>query len=179
MNVIAFAGSSSKNSINKKLAAFAMSFFDEENCELLDLNDFEVPIYSIDREKEIGIPEKITTFAHKIDNADLLLISVAEHNGNYPAAFKSLYDWISRIPDRKVFNGTPVFLMTTSPGARGGASSMEIASKRFPRDGAKLISTYSLPNFFDNFKEGKIISSDFMEGFEQEISKVKNYFLDK
>ncbi|RYX80586.1 NADPH-dependent FMN reductase, partial [bacterium] len=41
MKIIAFAGSSSKNSINKKLAIYTSSLFKDADVEVLDLNDYE------------------------------------------------------------------------------------------------------------------------------------------
>ena len=109
MKVVGFAGSSSKNSINKKLVEYALSLFEHVETEVLDLNDFEVEIYSVDKERELGIPEKIKTFSSKIDEASLLVISLAEHNGSYSASFKNIYDWLSRIPNRKVFKIDPFY----------------------------------------------------------------------
>jgi chromate reductase len=151
MKLIAFAGSSSKSSINKKLVTYVSTLFSGMESEVLDINDFEAPLYSTDKEGEIGIPEVIKSFAQKISDADLVLLSLAEHNGSYSAAFKNLYDWVSRIPDRKPFDDTPLFLMATSPGGRGGSSALEIAEARFPRDGAKLMATFSLPMFYEVF----------------------------
>ncbi|HHG85108.1 MAG TPA: NADPH-dependent FMN reductase, partial [Bacteroidetes bacterium] len=54
--ILAFGGSNSRNSINKRLANYAAHQIPEADVTLLDLNDFEMPIYSIDREKEGGIP---------------------------------------------------------------------------------------------------------------------------
>jgi chromate reductase len=48
----------------------------------------------------------------------------------------------------------PVFLMATSPGKRGGSSVLEHANNIFPYRGAVVASSYSLPSFNDNFKEG-------------------------
>ena len=154
MKIVAFAGSNSKNSINKQLVEFIVSKFTAEQIDVLDLNDFEAPIYSVDRESEFGFPEVILGLAQKISDADLIVLSLAEHNGSYSAAFKNVYDWVSRIPNRKVFDGTKLFLLSTSPGGRGGQSVMETASARFPRDGAELIASFSLPNFYENFTPG-------------------------
>jgi len=154
MKLIAFAGSSSKTSINKMLVTYVSSLFSDMENEVLDLNDFEAPLYSADREDEIGIPEVIKSFAGKISEADFILVSLAEHNGTYSAAFKNLYDWVSRIPDRKVFDDTPLFLMATSPGGRGGTVVLEAAESRFPGDGAKLMATFSLPMFYESFSLG-------------------------
>lgn len=51
-NILAFAGSNSSNSINKQLATYAASLVKDANTKILDLNDFELPIYSIDLEKK-------------------------------------------------------------------------------------------------------------------------------
>lgn len=104
MKTAAFAGSTSSKSINKKLLTYTLQQFKNQEVELLDLNDFEVPIYSMDREEELGIPEAILELANKLDDADLILLSLAEHNGSYTAAFKNTYDWLSRIKERKVFS---------------------------------------------------------------------------
>ena len=47
--IIAFAGSSSKQSINKQLITFTSTLFKNFESEILDLNDYEMPIYSVDR----------------------------------------------------------------------------------------------------------------------------------
>ena len=48
--IVAFGASSSKNSINKELAKYAASRVPESTYEMIDLLDFEMPIYSEDRE---------------------------------------------------------------------------------------------------------------------------------
>lgn len=52
MNVLAFGTSNSKHSINKTLAYYAAQQISEADVKLLDLNEFEMPIYSVDREQE-------------------------------------------------------------------------------------------------------------------------------
>jgi len=118
MKVIAFAGSNSRNSINKKLATYAGSLFVGADLEILDLNDFEMPLFGVDLEKQIGKPEAATRFLDKIAQADLLVLSMAEHNGNVSVAFKNIFDWASR-GGVKVFQQKPMLLMATSNGARG------------------------------------------------------------
>jgi NAD(P)H-dependent FMN reductase len=154
MKILAFAGSNSKQSINKKLVTWVATHFSSADVQILDLNDFEMPIFSIDRQRENGIPVEAQTFADAIGQADLLLISLAEHNGAYTAAFKNIFDWISRIPEQSVFQDKPIFLMATSPGGRGGRSVLDIATDRFPRNGGKVLATFSLPSFKQNFEEG-------------------------
>jgi NAD(P)H-dependent FMN reductase len=40
-----FGASSSKDSINKQLAAYAAGLFENASVEILDLNDYEMPIF--------------------------------------------------------------------------------------------------------------------------------------
>lgn len=178
MKILAFAGSNSSTSINKKLVKYAVNQIDVSDFEILDLNEFEMPIYSSDREKEDGLPKLAYDFAEKIDTADLLLVSLAEHNGNFSAALKNLMDWVSRIPGRKIFGEKPMFLMATSPGKRGGASVLEIASKRFPFDGAMIFDTFSLPFFYEYFDDEKgVINEEKANELEVKLEKLKTDFI--
>jgi len=162
MKIIAFGASNSKNSINKKLATYVSHLFENAEVEVLDLNDFAIPLFSVDLEKEIGQPLQAKDFLDKIASADMLVVSMAENNSNYTAAFKSLFDWASRI-NGKVFQQKPMLLMATSPGGRGGANVLEIAKNAFPRYGADIKATFSLPLFEENFdlEQHKISNPDF------------------
>lgn len=148
--IIAFGASSSKQSINKQLATFAANQFQNVSVEILDLNDYEMPIFSVDKEKENGIHPLAQEFYSKLGSADLIIISFAEHNGNYSSAFKNILDWTSRI-NAKTFQEKPMLLLATSPGARGGSSVLEIATKRFPFQGGIVKGSFSLPSFNENF----------------------------
>lgn len=158
--IIAFGASSSKTSINKQLATYAANQFQNAEVEVLDLNDFEMPIFSSDKESENGIPQLAQDFYTKLGTADLIVISFAEHNGAYTAAFKNVFDWISRI-NSKTFQEKPMLLLSTSPGPRGGATVLEIAKNRFPFQGGVIKDSFSLPNFYENFDSSNgIINPD-------------------
>jgi len=148
--IIAFGGSSSKQSINKQLATYAAGLFPNTYVEILDLNDYEMPVFSVDKEKELGVHPLAQAFYDKIGSADFLVVSLAEHNGAYSSAFKNTLDWASRI-NNKTFQQKPMLLLATSPGARGGATVLDIATKRFPFQGADLKGSFSLPTFYENF----------------------------
>ena len=148
--IIAFGGSSSKNSINKQLAVYTANLFSNVEIEVLDLNDYEMPVFSVDKEKEQGIHSLAHDFYAKIGTADFIVLSLAEHNGAYSSAFKNTLDWASRI-NNKTFQQKPMLLLATSPGARGGGTVLEIATKRFPFQGAEVKGSFSLPTFYENF----------------------------
>ena len=159
--LLAFGASNSSTSINKQLAKYAAGLFKNAQVDLLDLNDYEMPIYSYDREKKDGFPQLANDFYKKIGEADFILISFAEHNGAYSTAFKNIFDWMSRI-NGKTFQEKPMLLLATSPGARGGASVLEIASNRFPRQAGIVKGTFSLPSFNENFdtEKGRISNEE-------------------
>ena len=148
--IIAFGGSSSRNSINKQLAVYTSNLFQDVEIEVLDLNDYEMPVFSVDKEKEQGIPSLAKAFYAKIGSADFIVLSLAENNGAYSSAFKNTLDWASRI-NNKTFQQKPMLLLATSPGARGGGTVLEIATKRFPFQGADVKGSFSLPTFYENF----------------------------
>jgi len=149
--IIAFGASNSKESINKKLANYIANKVNGAQVKLLDLNDFEMPIFSVDRENENGIHELAYQFKKEIIEADGIVISLAEHNGAYSAAFKNIYDWVSRISSDDVWEGKPMFLAATSPGSMGGKTVMKIAKDRFKRRNSNVIVNFSLPYFSKNY----------------------------
>jgi len=97
-----------------------------------------------------------------IMKADGVIISVNEHNSNPSAYFKNVLDWLSRL-ERKFLEDTEVFLMSTSPGKRGGIGSLEIIEKLLPRFGATISTTFSLPSFNENFDSEKGITDSALE----------------
>jgi NAD(P)H-dependent FMN reductase len=159
MKIIAFAGSNSSKSINKMLATYAASLLENTNVEVLDLKDYEAPLYGIDIENEIGQAEEAKLFLQKLKSADIFVISLAENNGNYSVAFKNIIDWCSRI-EKGFFYNKPMLLMATSPGKGGGNLVLEIAKSNLTRFDANIKAVFSLPSFEENFDEEKNIISD-------------------
>ncbi|MDP5092331.1 MAG: NAD(P)H-dependent oxidoreductase [Polaribacter sp.] len=170
--ILAFAGSTSSTSINKKLATFAAENLEKTQFDIIDLRDFTMPIYSFDEEQK-GFPEDAKKFTALLDNYDGFILSLAEHNGSYAAAFKNIYDWSSRIQN-KVFRDKPLLLMATSPGPRGGLSVLEAGADRFSRMGATQVISFSLPSFGDNFKEGKIVNESLFASLKEKITEFEN-----
>lgn len=170
--VMALGGSNSKNSINKVLASHTANQLKDVNVRLIDLNDFNLPLYGIDLEHENGIPQDAHNLLNEIKESDGIVLSLAEHNGAYSTAFKNAFDWMSRI-DGKLWSEKPMLLMATSPGARGGATVLEIAKGRFPYMGGNIVSDLSFPSFFDNFKEGDIVDDNLKAVLQSAINKLE------
>lgn len=171
MKIIAFGGSNSSTSINKQLATYAASLFEAATVEVLDLHDFPMPLFSKDIEKEQGHPATVHQFLAKINAADFIVVSLAENNSSYNVGFKNLFDWNSRV-NPKQFQEKPMLLMATSPGKRGGSFVLETATNTFPRHGAIIKATFSLPSFEENFdtEKGKI-SNELLDHQLKEIIK--------
>ncbi|MCK5355352.1 MAG: NAD(P)H-dependent oxidoreductase [Methyloprofundus sp.] len=150
MKIIAFAASNSKKSINKQLVTYAGGLLTNAQLEVLDLNDYELPLFSIDKEQELGKPQLAQDFFAKIGESDALIISFAEHNGSYTAAYKNLFDWCSRI-NQKIFQNKPVVLLSTSPGAGGAANVLAAAVNSAPYFNGALKASLSIPSFYQNF----------------------------
>ncbi len=169
MKVLAFAASNSRNSINKTLVSYAAGLLeagmvDNPEVEVIDINDFEMPLYSIDRERREGIPEQAHQFYQKIGEADALLIAFAEHNGHYTAAYKNLFDWASRV-DRKVYQNKPAVLLASSPGPSGARNVLKAAKESAPHFGMNVKAALSVPRFFESFDvEQDRVSSDEIQG---------------
>jgi len=141
---------------------------------VLDLNDFNLPLYGVDIENEKGIPQITHDFLGHIKATDGIILSLAEHNGAYTTAFKNLFDWMSRI-DGKLWSDKPMLLMASSPGARGGATVLDIAINRFKFMGGNVVSTFSLPSFYDNFKEGKVQDDILNEVLNKQINILQQH----
>ena len=158
MKIVAFAGSNSSKSINHKFIEYIASQLSNHDVEVIRLTDFNIPMYGIDIENT-GFPNGAIELHTKIREADGVVISVAEHNGNVTAFFKSILDWISRY-DREFLKDKKWLLFSTAPGKRGGASSLAIAKKTLDYFKGELVGTYSLSNFKSVMVDNQIIDED-------------------
>lgn len=180
MKLLAFAASNSSTSINRKLAHYAASLMPDAEVETVDIHDYELPIFSQDRERELGQPQLAKDFLRKLQQPDALIISYAEHNGSYTAAWKNLTDWVSRI-DNKYFANKPMIIMATSPGAGGAKSVLEQAQKSAPFFGANIVAAISVAKFNDNFDTtaGRITNPEIDRQIREGIALLSNAVAEK
>jgi NAD(P)H-dependent FMN reductase len=151
MKITAFGASYSRTSINRQWAEYvSVQIPGDHSLRVLDLNDYDLPVYTVEREKELGIPASVGLFVDELNSADLLVVSFAEYNGTYTAGFKNLFDWASR-HQLKMFENKPMILLAAAPGPRGGATVLQTAVERFPRHGARVIGSMALPRFKEAF----------------------------
>ncbi len=124
--ILAFAGSTRRESWNKKLIRIAASAAQSAGAEvsLVDLADYPMPLYDGDLENEKGIPENGVRFKQLMKEHDGFLISCPEYNSSITAVLKNTFDWASRQSEGEkpleCFKGKVVTLMSASPGGLGG-----------------------------------------------------------
>jgi NAD(P)H-dependent FMN reductase len=155
--ILAFAGSNSSTSINYQLVKHTVSLIEGHEIQLMDMAGFDLPMFSVDHEKEFGYANSLAELRDDIHRAQGLLLSVNEHNGNPSAYFKNLVDWLSRL-ELNFLDNTKVLLMSTSPGRRGASSSLSVVKDLLPRFGGEIIATFSLPSFRHHFAPGEGIT---------------------
>ncbi|MCE7630688.1 NAD(P)H-dependent oxidoreductase, partial [Vibrio fluvialis] len=160
-------------SINKALATYAANLIDGAEVQVLDINNYNVPMFNEDLEKEIGHAEGAQGFLRDLSQADAFVISFAEHNGHYPAAYKNLFDWATRI-DREVFKNKPAVYLATSPGPGGAQSVLAAAVGSAPFFAGNVKASVSVPNFYNVFdlEAGKITDEAVNTELKQAVAKL-------
>lgn len=166
--VLAIGASNSKKSINKILATYIANQIESATVISMDWEAFELPLFSPDLQETSGIPTNAHQFKALIDDADGIVLSLAEYNGLHTAAFKNLWDWVSRI-DMKLWGNKPLFLAAASPGQRGGGNVLRITKDIMPHFGGNVIVDFSFPMFFHNFQEGEVVNPALKTDLMQKI----------
>ncbi|MFM7572214.1 MAG: NADPH-dependent FMN reductase [Snowella sp.] len=124
--ILAFAGSSRRDSFNKKLVKIAAEGARLAGAEVtyLDFKDLPMPLFDEDLEAEQGIPENVKTFKALMKAHQGLLIACPEYNSSITPLLKNAIDWASRPepgePGLICFRDKVAVIMSTSPGALGG-----------------------------------------------------------
>ncbi len=125
-SILAFAGSTREDSLNKKLVKAAASMIDKLGVPVtvIDLRDYALPLYDADLESHSGFPAAALTLRKLMQDHTGFLFSCPEYNGSMSAVFKNAIDWASRPkpdePDLLCFKKKVVALLSASPGGLGG-----------------------------------------------------------
>jgi len=124
--ILAFAGSTRRDSLNKKLVSYAATRAREQGADvtLIDLREYPMPLYDGDLEDEQGAPDSATRVFQLMKQHDGLLLSCPEYNSSITGVLKNTIDWVSRPRDGEqplaAFAGKVAGLMSASPGGFGG-----------------------------------------------------------
>ncbi|MEM0936220.1 MAG: NAD(P)H-dependent oxidoreductase [Pseudomonadota bacterium] len=176
MKVLAFAATTSSTSINRALLGYATARLEaigppEIEIEFLKLADYEMPIYSSDREKADGVPTAAKALFDKIGSVDALMISYAEHNGSVTAAWKNTFDWMTRI-DTKVWHDKPMVLLAATPGPRSGAGVLGNQQTLIPFFGGVVKGVYGVGKWYEAWdaEAGTLTDADAIAGIDAALS---------
>jgi len=157
--ILTVSASNSANSINRTLLEIASSKIEGHDVAMLDIRDYPMPFFSLDKEESEGHPETAKQVRALFSEYDAFIIASPEHNGGMPAEFKNLIDWVSRLGDLQnpMFATTkPVLLLSTSPGPNGGATNLQTLTQLMPWWGADIKGSYSLGSFYEHFVDGTL-----------------------
>ncbi|MDE2260506.1 MAG: NAD(P)H-dependent oxidoreductase, partial [Betaproteobacteria bacterium] len=96
--ILVFAGSARRDSLNKKLARVAADAARAGGAEvtLIDLDDYQMPIYHGDLEEQSGLPENARRLKQLFLEHDALMLVSPENNASVSALMKNTLDWLSR-----------------------------------------------------------------------------------
>ena len=124
--ILAFAGSSRKDSFNQKMIELAAQSARDAGAvvTVVDWAEYELPLYNGDLEASEGLPESVMRLKKLFLQHQGLLISAPEYNSSITPLLKNAIDWVSRpAPDEgnlAAYQGKVSALLSASPGALGG-----------------------------------------------------------
>jgi chromate reductase len=145
--ILAFAGSTRKESFNKRLAKIALLAADSAGADttFIDLHDYDMPLYSGDFIAEHGMPDGVIAFKEMLKSHNGFFIASPEYNGSLTGTLKNAIDWatIKGEDEERMacWNGKIAGLVSASPGGLGG-----IRGLHHLRTILAGIGTFVLPN---------------------------------
>jgi len=145
LNILAFAGSLSANSVNKKLIRWSSNQLIDigYSVDVVELNDYPLEIYNPDI-SAADFPKNALLLAQLMQDHQVWLISSPEYNYSIPSCLKNVIDYVSRAPENKpnvsLFSNKVAGLLSASPSYMGG-----IRGLRHLRDILNSLGTVVVP----------------------------------
>ena len=174
--ILAFAGSTRRDSLNKKLVRVAAESARNVGGDvtLIDLADFPLPLFDGDLEAVTGQPENSERLYELFKSHQALLLSCPEYNSSITAVLKNVIDWVSRPrpgePELVAFTGKVAALLSASPGGFGGMRGLVHVRAILGNIGTLVIPTQvSVPRAHEAFNEDGSLRD---EKLTQRIAKV-------
>jgi chromate reductase len=166
--LLIFAGSARTASTNKQLAALAASTAQDANIDvtLIDLKDFEMPIYDGDLEGDTGLPEHAKRLKQLFVEHDGLFIASPEYNSSFSPLLKNALDWISRPrtenePPLWAYGGKVAALGSVAPGALGGLRGLVPLRMMLANIGVTVVPTQvAISNGFSAFDDAGMLKNE-------------------
>lgn len=153
--ILAFAGSARKDSFNRKLLAATVKAVEAVGGQvtLVDLNEYALPLYHGDLEDAEGLPANAIKLIELVQSHAGLLIASPEYNSQITPLLKNTIDWMTRA-DENPLTGKVTAVVSASPGALGGARSLQHARHLLLHLGCHVAPAQCiLPNAHEAFDE--------------------------
>ncbi len=170
LNVLVFAASLRKESLNAKLASLAARTAQQlgANVDLASMRDFDVPLYDGDVEAH-GIPSGAHALRDKILTNDAFILASPEYNGSMPGTIKNLIDWASRFRPQP-FDGKHGLLLSASPSFGGGNRGLWALRMPLEHLGARVFpDMFSLATAHKSFDGDRIADATLHGRFEKNV----------
>ena len=176
IKLLAFAGSTRRDSLNRKLIQAATAIAQKAGAEvtLLDLNEYPMPLYNGDLEAKEGLPESALRLKSVFKAHDALMIASPEYNSSVPPTLKNTLDWVSRewqgesgsLP----YQNKLAAIMSASPGALGGMRMLPHLRQILNTLGVMVLpGQFSLAHADQAFDETGLKSPQRLESLIQEL----------
>jgi len=178
--ILCFAGSTRKESFNRRLANSAYNLVNELGGKgtLVELTDYSMPLYNGDDEQAHGLPDAAIALQSLMIQHDGLIIASPEYNGFFTPVLKNTIDWMSRpnveAPDQApVFKGKVGGLVATSGGALGGLRGLIPLRTLLSGIGVTIVSTQlAVPAANEKFNASELTDSDTLKSLTTVVQSV-------
>lgn len=180
VKVLAFAGSTRKDSYNKKLILLAAEIARQQGAKVtvIDLSEYAMPFYNADLEAKQGLPASAKKLRDLMLQNDAIMIASPEYNASIPGLLKNTIDWTSHdekgqySPDP--FKGKKIAIMSASPGKGGGARALVHLRSILEAMGSNVLQAQvTVPEAYKAFDEkGKLVSGELNKKLQEEVQQL-------
>src|SRR6056297_2433149 len=172
--ILAFAGSTRKESFNRKLLAVAGELARQADLDVqhIELADYPLPFMDEDLEAEQGQPENATALRKMMLEADAFLLASPEYNSSITPLMKNVIDWCSRKEsgggDLAPYKDKKALLLGASPSKFGGKRAIATVRSILDNIGVDVFDKeFTLPGAGDAFDHlGQLRDVEMVDGLK-------------
>jgi len=184
MTILFISGSTRKGSLNTKLVKYSYDYAIGIGLEskLIDLTDYEMPIYQGDWENENGLPQDIKKLKELFFNSKGFFISTPEYNGFFSPLLMNTIDWLSRSETKdesslKAFRNKVAMIVAASPGKLGGMRALPHLRLFLNNVGVNVLPNemgvpFAMKNFDD---DGNLLDEGLKKMLGNHINRFKDF----
>jgi len=168
VKLLIIPGSTRKEAFSKQFAAAVAKLSlgdDDVEVTVVDLAEYNMPLYDGDLEESEGMPPEAVAFREVVKQHEAVVFVSPEYNASIPAVLKNAIDWLSRPykndPDVAVWAGKVAGLLASSPGALGGMRGLVHLRQILMNVGMQVVSEqFALGTAHEAFDDEGSLKSD-------------------